>query len=300
MNLEFLISSCIYSNFHPKVEWIEAYNLPPLSIVNEQQQQQMLHDDTIESSETNQKLLLEYQLKLQEYGNKFGKNSMNSAGEIPTYDNIHDYFRGMGGSVDDDSSYTLVQDDGYEGDLHYSLGTIYMSMNDLVIASSHFDQAVRLYELAGEHESVAMANTKYNKAILNLYLALYGASADAHNDALDLYQHIYGPDINPFSESSKLKSMLHGFDLSTSASLFNPAGGGSLLDDLFGELFKGTYDQLLQGSSATTTTNNNIEPKETPSIDESSRVPPSVVKNDETMISENVKVATVATTDEMA
>jgi tetratricopeptide (TPR) repeat protein len=89
------------------------------------------------------------------------------------------------------------RDDGYEGDLHLSIGTLYLDRNDFVSAASHLDQAIQLYELSGETEERNTADAKYNLAILHFRNADFLASDAAYNSALDTYRKVVGDGMDP-------------------------------------------------------------------------------------------------------
>jgi tetratricopeptide (TPR) repeat protein len=234
----------IYNNLN-LVQWNEEHDITPpssLSLGSEQ-----VDDDA--------EMLAQYQQKLQEYKNTFGEHSMDGgAGGGRLFGDEDGYFQSArrssttgSSSNSEDGNYELVKNHGYEGDLHATLGALYLSTNDddIVAASSHLIQAIRLYELSGDTTDTPMADVKLNMALLYLRLGEFISSADAYDDALDIYQQIYGDGINPLSLSSKMKVALQAF----------AAGNGGLFgvdgddDDLmmfdfssFGKLFLGDND----------------------------------------------------------
>jgi len=84
------------------------------------------------------------------------------------------------------------KDDGYEADLHASIGALYMGGDDHILAVSHLLEAIRLYDLAGEPDGQNMASAKFNLAALRLRNGEYRESARLHGEALDIFHRIIG------------------------------------------------------------------------------------------------------------
>lgn len=151
------------------MDWSEKYNLdPPPSAAT----------DPMFVDESSDALLKEYELLLQEYNDIFANDGYDQGA----------YFDGTTGGL------YYERDDGYEGGLHMSLGVLYsMSRggdeeND-VLAASHLEQAIRLYEMSGE-EGQNMASVKFNLANLRLRSGDYRESAKLYKEALDIFQTI--------------------------------------------------------------------------------------------------------------
>lgn len=95
--------------------------------------------------------------------------------------------------------YYVEKSDAYEGDLHNKLGTLYLNRGDHVLASSHLQEAIRLYELDGEQDEINMASAKYNLSLLHLRAGEYQYSANLYNEALDAFKASVGEGLNPLS-----------------------------------------------------------------------------------------------------
>jgi tetratricopeptide (TPR) repeat protein len=119
---------------------------------------------------------------------------------------------GMGGGqfVDEITGEILDRDDGYEGDLHSGLGSLYMAKGDYVLAASHLTEAVRLYELSGEQQERSMADAKFNLSILHLRNGAYMESANLYSEALDIYEAVTVEGENPLDgmDASELLTAL--------------------------------------------------------------------------------------------
>jgi tetratricopeptide (TPR) repeat protein len=175
---------------------------------------------------------------LEDYDSKFGRGTAVGGSGDPMSERDQHFFDQP---IVDDSYYAenadQTKDGSYEGDLHATLGSMYMAKQDFVAALSHFNQAIRLYELAGEHHSVVMANTKFNLATLNFRIGEYSTSADEYDEALDIFKQVYGDGTNPFSLLAQWKGIIDGF--------------GTVVDgmDVFNNVLYGAYDQYAVGSS---------------------------------------------------
>ena len=88
--------------------------------------------------------------------------------------------------------YYYQRDDGYEGDLHASLGALLLADGDAVLAAVHLMEAVRLYEFAGDVDGQNMASVKFNLSALYLQNGEYRESARLHGEALDLFRQFHG------------------------------------------------------------------------------------------------------------
>ena len=106
--------------------------------------------------------------------------------------------------IGSDSGYYYPRDDGYEGDLHAAVGSLYLSMDEPKRARGHLDMAIALYEgenikewIKDESNARSMADAKFNLAIALYRLRFFPESAKVHFEALDIYEGLYGPDLNP-------------------------------------------------------------------------------------------------------
>jgi len=101
-------------------------------------------------------------------------------------------------SVGEMGEYPYSEDDErYRGDLHASLGSLYMSKGDLLHAVAHLTQAMDLYTSIGEQEGLSMADIKFNLAMLYLRRGEFKYSADYNDQALDTYRKVVGNGKNP-------------------------------------------------------------------------------------------------------
>lgn len=93
------------------------------------------------------------------------------------------------------------KNDYFEGDIHMTLGTLYMSTSaDYVQAESHFRQAIQLYQLSSDIQTIkAMADCRYNLASLLFQMKKYDDSAETRKMALDAYREIVGEGVDPLS-----------------------------------------------------------------------------------------------------
>jgi tetratricopeptide (TPR) repeat protein len=92
------------------------------------------------------------------------------------------------------------EDDGYEGDIHTTLGTLYMSQGDYILAESHLTQAVRLYELIGEAGEHNAGDAKFNLAMVRFHNKEYMESAELRRSALEIYRQVVGEGVNPMMQ----------------------------------------------------------------------------------------------------
>jgi tetratricopeptide (TPR) repeat protein len=89
------------------------------------------------------------------------------------------------------------KDDLYEGDIHMSLGSLYLAKGDLVSAGSHLSQSIKLYELSGEEEDRNLADAKFNMAVLRYRTGEYVLSRESYDSALAIYRDVVGSGIDP-------------------------------------------------------------------------------------------------------
>jgi tetratricopeptide (TPR) repeat protein len=91
----------------------------------------------------------------------------------------------------------LGKDDLYEGDIHMSLGSLFLAKGDLVSAGSHLSQSIKLYELSGEEEDRNLADAKFNMSVLKYRTGEYALSREFYDSALDIYRDVVGAGIDP-------------------------------------------------------------------------------------------------------
>jgi tetratricopeptide (TPR) repeat protein len=160
------------------VEWNVKYDLDPPAV-------DQSAADFMGGGDSTDDMVAEYERVLQEYLEMFADDTVG----------------GMDGFFDEASGETYYEkDDGYEGDLHTSIATLYMARGDNsenILAASHLEQAVRLYELSGEQDGQNMATAKFNLSILHARNGDYLASAQLHSEALDIFRAVVGEGVNP-------------------------------------------------------------------------------------------------------
>jgi tetratricopeptide (TPR) repeat protein len=99
------------------------------------------------------------------------------------------------------SYYAYGKDDGYEADLKYNLGTLYLSMGDQGEAISWFEQAIELYNDNSGNSSQRrgqLAAALTNLSLLYFEMERFKDSELTQCEALDIYQAMYGDGVNPF------------------------------------------------------------------------------------------------------
>ena len=102
--------------------------------------------------------------------------------------------------MDESNGYYYDKDDIYEADIHVSIGTLYMeefdmcsSTSSITHAMTHFEQAVRLYDMSGDSDvdrSTNMALAKYNLFLLHLRNGNYRMAVRRYNEFIDLFRKI--------------------------------------------------------------------------------------------------------------
>lgn len=90
------------------------------------------------------------------------------------------------------------RDDGYEGDLLFNLGTIYLTIQQETEAVSWLEQAIELYERLGDERKPQIANAKASLSLLYFRMRRFDDAERAHFDSLDMYQALYGDGVNPY------------------------------------------------------------------------------------------------------
>ena len=142
-----------------------------------------------------------------------------------------------GTSIGGDSSYIYQRDYGYEGDLHSTLGALYLSRDEAKRARGHLENAIALYESedksrmhGGKSNARSLADVKFNLAMALYRLRHFSVSTKIQFEALDMYQDLYGPGLNP------LVQRLEEYEQALSAALDMEEGlAGSDSDDQRGE-----------------------------------------------------------------
>jgi tetratricopeptide (TPR) repeat protein len=172
--------------------------------------EEMLIMDDNETPMSRKDLLTQYEHLLAEYyalvaDNDIQQNSMNDDQML---------------LMDESNGYYYEKNDSYEADIHVSIGTLYMEEFDKVISTSsithamtHFEQAVRLYEMSGDVDSnTNMALAKYNLFLLHLRGGNYRMAARRYNDAIDLFRNIesHSTDVTGMDESFKDPTLFTG------------------------------------------------------------------------------------------
>jgi tetratricopeptide (TPR) repeat protein len=100
---------------------------------------------------------------------------------------------------DDGYDYYYQRDDEYEGDLHVTLGALYLSNDDLEKAMVYFENAISLYQINDSH-SRRMADAKTNMAMALFRARQFQESIRVHTEALELYRALYGDGVNPLTQ----------------------------------------------------------------------------------------------------
>jgi hypothetical protein len=174
----------------PTVQYHEEYQLDPPSndpllhgsttVVDEM----LVMDDTVRPV-SRKELLAQYEQLLEDYNAVLADISTQQ----PTQSAMNDDQLLM---MDESNGYYYEKDDVYEADIHLSIGTLYLEEIDKGIRTSsmtdamtHFDQAVRLYEMSGDADSTTnMALAKYNLFLLHLRDGNYRVAARRYNEAI--------------------------------------------------------------------------------------------------------------------
>jgi tetratricopeptide (TPR) repeat protein len=105
-------------------------------------------------------------------------------------------------SIDDQGNPVYEKDDGYEGDLYTTLGSLYLSNGDYVTAESNLLQAIRLYDMSGEDAERSTADAKFNLAAIYYQNNRYRESAEIRSEALNIYLETVGEGINPLLDGT--------------------------------------------------------------------------------------------------
>jgi tetratricopeptide (TPR) repeat protein len=100
----------------------------------------------------------------------------------------------------EDEEYYADADDGYEGDLHASIGGLYLERGEAEHGMGHLEQAVRLYQTKGEGTERPTADVKLNLAMAYYRVRRFADSQRVQFEALDIYRELYKDGVNPFTQ----------------------------------------------------------------------------------------------------
>ena len=107
---------------------------------------------------------------------------------------------GLDGSPYNGNAYLYGKDDGLEGDLLATLGTLYLSTGDSR-AISYLEKARDLFAgLKEDRESLVMADLMFNLALAYYRNYEFEKSKELQWQALDLYQNLFGNGVNPYTQ----------------------------------------------------------------------------------------------------
>ena len=161
------------TQYREAMTWYIRYNLSPPPV----------HDvgDTLDGT------LLEFENALDEYNEMFGEGVDSTDGGV--------YMEEMG----DQEAY--LRDNGYEGDIHSSLGALYLAKGDIIEAKSHLYQAINLYALQGEQLDHSMAGAKLQYASALFQAGEYEESIEFYEQAVSIYKENGGSDLGQYDGS---------------------------------------------------------------------------------------------------
>jgi tetratricopeptide (TPR) repeat protein len=125
-------------------------------------------------------------------------------------DALHEYNELLQESDDPTASSAGYEiDHGYIGDLHATLGSLYLSTNELVLAEMHFRQAIRSYTATSDDENRRyLADVHFNLAQLLFQQGEYPDSSEQRALACDLYKETVGEGINPMMAGMEDEELL--------------------------------------------------------------------------------------------
>lgn len=89
------------------------------------------------------------------------------------------------------------RDDGHEGDLHITLGGLYLDNGDYEQAATHLSQALHLYRKAGEGQDATAASTYLELADMYFQRGEYAQSADQYHEAVQIFRELLPPGARP-------------------------------------------------------------------------------------------------------
>ena len=148
--------------------------------------------DDVEADENHGLMIQTYEQALEEYHSMF-KDGVDSSD--PVVSDSNGFYRSGDADFGDQEFYE--RNDGYEGDLHNTLGALYLNAGDIDQAALHLQQALRLYLNAGEGQDATTASTHTQLAALYFQQGEYKSSAEQHRLASEIYQKILTPGENP-------------------------------------------------------------------------------------------------------
>jgi tetratricopeptide (TPR) repeat protein len=173
----------------------ETYRLQPP--VNDPILLATIVDDTAttdhDRATTKQEVLMEHERTLDEYYSLYKNGNLHVT---------------MSDDVIYNDEYNNGKDDAYEADVHVSIGMLYKEMDtsnsgstsSSTLASSHFQQAIRLYEMSGDVLCSSMAIAKYNLFLLHMRDGDYRAAIFQYNDAIDVLSKLDITDFSSYDE----------------------------------------------------------------------------------------------------
>eukprot|EP00977_Amphora_coffeiformis_P005203 scaffold1115_cov165-Amphora_coffeaeformis.AAC.3 len=148
--------------------------------------------DGLANNEEQNAMILTYEQGLEEYHAMFADGVDSSD---PVVSDTNGFY--SGGDADYGSQTFYQRDDGYEGDLHNTLGALYLNSGDYDQAAMHLQQALRLYLKAGEAQDTTTATAHTQLALLYFQQGEYDASMEQHRLAVEIFKKIVTPGSNP-------------------------------------------------------------------------------------------------------
>ncbi|GAX24056.1 hypothetical protein FisN_26Lh132 [Fistulifera solaris] len=125
-------------------------------------------------------------------------------------DALHEYNELLSESNDPTASSAVYEMEfGYVGDLHATLGSLYLSTNELILAEMHLRQAIRSY-ISDDENRRYLADVHFNLAQLLFQQGEYLESAEQRALACDLYKETVGEGVNPMMAGIEDEELLMG------------------------------------------------------------------------------------------
>lgn len=165
------------------MDWFHKYSIAPPPTPT---------PEDAEENDDHKAMIQTYEEALEEYHAMF-KDGVDSSDPVLSDRNG---FYSRGEADFGDQAY-YQRNDGYEGDLHNTLGAFYLNAGDYDQATMHLQQALRLYLKAGEGQDATTASTHTQLAALYFQQGKYLASAEQHGLALEIFKRISTPGENP-------------------------------------------------------------------------------------------------------
>ena len=165
------------------MDWFQRYNIAP---------PQSPPVDNTESGDDQANIIQTYEQALEEYHAMFldGVDSSD-----PVVSDSNGFY--SSGDADYGTQEFFQRNDGYEGDLHNTLGAFYLNIGDLEQAKLHLQQALRLYLKAGEAQDATTATTYTQLALLHFQQGEYEMSTEQHRQSVEIFRKIVSPGTNP-------------------------------------------------------------------------------------------------------